>query len=266
MGLAVTRGAVGRAQATRDAAVCGDRVFEVISRQALGEVEGEVVSRPAVVPDQRLDAAAVAHRLLEPVLVERGVPGVPVPGLVEMAGVVEPADVPGKVRRQAVADAFEIAAAGPPGPGAAAEPRQGGKGQDPLAQAVELELDRVPVEAGRDPEQPVRVVGEPVQVGQVRPLHVSGDLEPGGVLEAQHGVPPAPEVVGDRPASRGQPVPVRVEPPEQVAAPEFQRFLQLHLVLSSNRPCKAPFLPRVRSRGISVHRLPTRDPLGAPDG
>ena len=106
------------------------------------------------------------------------------------------------------------------GPGVVAVLGQGGKGQDALAQAVEFEFDGVPIQARRHPEEPVGIVGEPVEIAQVGPFHVRGDGKVSGVFEAQHGVPPA-QIVGDGPTARGQVVALRVEPAQQVLASQF---------------------------------------------
>ena len=247
VGLAVALGAVRRREMAGDGALFGGGVRQVERRQAVGQVHGQGVPRPAVIPDQRLDAAAVGDGQLEAGLVLRGVAGLQVVAAPVLVDVGEGVHVPRAVGAQAPVDRLEVAAPGLPRPGAVAEPGQGGEGQDALAEAVELELHLLPVEPAGHPQQPVRIVGEPVQVAQAGALQVAGDDEPGGRLQAQHGVPPAAEVVGDRPASRGQVVPLRVEPSQQVAAAQLHGVLQLHSP-ASRACCSAARAARSASR------------------
>ena len=94
VGLPVALGAVRRREMVRDGALVVGGVRQVERRKAVGQVHGQGVARPPVIPDQRLDTAAVGDGQLEAGLVLRGVAGLQVVAAPVLVDVGEGVHVP----------------------------------------------------------------------------------------------------------------------------------------------------------------------------
>ena len=213
-----------------------------MASQPVGQIQSELVACGLEVPDQGLDRAAVGDGEIGPIGVGIYFVKRLTLGDVEVPGIVELEDIPAAVRSQAALYGLQVAVARFSRPAAVPELGEGVEGQDALAQRMQLEIGRLPVQAGRYKEQPVGIVAEPVQVFEHRAFDVGGNDESGGVFQTQEGIPQPGQVVRDAPAAGGQVVPLRVEPTEQMPAAQLQRLLQCigHADISHSTPLAQP--------------------------
>ena len=167
-----------------EAAVFLRRSLEVMAGEAIRELEGERVAGRLVKGDECLDQPAVGAHSVDILDADRRA---------VVGG--DLLHIPAAVHVGQPADTFEHHTSLPPGPAIVAPADKRGEAEQPLAHRVQLEERLPPTEfRGAEAERELVVV-EPLEIAEHCRLGIGGDLETDRLLEPQHSVPPAAEIV-----------------------------------------------------------------------